>query len=381
MSRTRELRAATLDRVLERAIGERRVPGVVAAVASAEGVLYRRAFGLAQTADRRPMRTDTVFRIASMTKLITAVALLLVRDEYALDLDAPFKRWFPEFRQPEVLVSFDWVSHRYTTRPAASKVTVRQLLTHTSGFGYWFLSPEIGALTQGPPEYYNPPFLLHDPGLRFTYGVGTDVAGQAIEALTRQPLEAFFAERIFAPLGMTDTGFDVPRQPDRLASVHALVGRTLVERTSETVGESPHGGGGLYSTVDDYVALLQLLLNKGTVNGKPFLAADSVREITRNQIGALWAERQTTALPSRTDDFRFLDGTQKFGLGLAIETRNRPSGRTAGSYGWGGIFNTYYWIDPAVGLGAVLMMQVSPFSAPSCIELCDRFEASVLGDT
>ena len=105
-----------------------------------------------------------------------------------------------------------------------------------------------------------------------------------------------------------------------------------------------------------------------------------MREITSNQIGLLWAERQTTALLSRTDDFHFLDGTQKFGLGLAIETRNRSLGRTAGSYGWGGICNTYYWVDPAAGLGAVLMMQVSPFSTPACLALCDEFEAAVLGD-
>jgi methyl acetate hydrolase len=380
MSRTPELRAATLDRVLERAVDAGRVPGAAAAVTNAAGVLYRGAFGLAQTVNQRPMRTDTIFRIASMTKLITSVALLRVRDQHRLDLDAPFKHWFPAFRQPEVLVSFDRASRRYTTRPADSDVTVRQLLTHTSGFGYWFLSPEIGALTDGPPEYYNPPFLLHDPGVRFTYGIGTDVAGQAIEALTGQPLGEYFAEGIFAPLGMVDTGFDLPPHSARLASVHARVGDTFVERPRETAGDSPHGGGGLFSTIDDYVALLRLLLNAGAVNGRPFLAAESVREITSNQIGALWAERQTTALPSRTDDFRFLDGTQKFGLGLAIETRNRPSGRTAGSYGWGGICNTYYWVDPAAGLGAVLMMQVSPFSTPACLALCDEFETAVLSD-
>ena len=378
MTRVRELRPAELDGTLKAAVLDGRVPGVVAAVTDAERVVYRGAFGRAQTVGDLPMRPDTVFRVASMTKLVTSVAIMLLRDEHRLDLDAPFRRWFPDFRQPEVLVSFDNATRRYTTRPAASEVTVRQLLSHTSGFGYWFLSPELYALMDGPPEYYNLPFLLHDPGTRFTYGVGSDVVGQAVTALTGQPLEQFFAQRIFAPLGMRDTGFDVPQRAERLASLHARSSAGFAERPNETVGEAPHGGGGLLSTADDYLALLRLLMNRGAVNGVQLLAEESVREMTSNQIRTLVAERQTTALPARTDDFRFMDGTQKFGFGVLIETHDRPSGRTAGSYGWGGIFNTYYWVDSAAGLAAVLLMQMSPFATPVCVELCERFETLVL---
>ena len=275
-----------------------------------------------------------------------------------------------------MLVSFDPASRRYATRPAASEITVRQLLTHTSGYGYWFLSPEIQALMDGPPEYYDPPFLLHEPGSRFAYGIGTDVLGQAIPALTGLALEEFFARRIFAPLGMTDTAFALP-SPERLATLHASSARGLTEVANETVAEDPHGGAGLYSTADDYLALLRVLLGAGAAGAVRLLTERSVREMTVNQIGALPAERQRTALPARTEDFLFMDGTQKFGLGVLLETRERPSGRAAGSYGWGGIFNTYFWVDPAAGLAAVVLMQMSPFSAPACIEVCERFEAAV----
>ena len=272
--------------------------------------------------------------------------------------------------------SFDYRSGKYTSYPPAQPITVRQLLTHTSGYGYWFLNAELRALTSDAPEYYNPPFLMSEPGSRFSYGISTDVLGQLIAPLSGVELETFLQQRILGLLGMRDTGFKVPADA-RLATLSALTKDGCVETPNETAGEGPRGGGALYSTARDYLVLLRLLLNEGRLDDLQLLRAESVREMTRNQIGELTAERQTTAAPHRTDDFLFMDGSQKFGFGVLIETRGKPNGRAAGCYGWAGIYNTYFWVDPTTQIGAVVFMQMSPFSAPVCIELCDRFEISV----
>jgi len=352
------------------------VPGVVAAVTDPHDTIYEGAFGHAQTRASRSMQPDTLFRIASMTKMIATIAVLMLHEQGRIDLDAPFQRYFPEFRQPPVLGSFDQRSRRYTTYPAAQPITVRQLLTHTSGFGYWFLNSELRALMTGEPEYYNPPFLMFEPGRRFAYGISTDVLGQLIAPLSGSGLDEFFEQRILGPLDMRDTGFDVPADA-RLATLSAQTQQGFIEAPNETAGERPRGGGGLYSTARDYLILLRLLLNDGRLRDVQLLTPASVREITRNQIGELAAERQLSAAPQRSDDFLFMDGSQKFGLGVLLETRARPNGRAVGSYGWAGIYNTYFWVDPAAQIGAVVFMQVSPFSAPVCIELCERFELAV----
>jgi CubicO group peptidase (beta-lactamase class C family) len=371
------IRRAELDSALSAAVEAGRVPGVAAVVTDASGVVYEGAFGAARLGSAAAMRVDTVCRIASMTKLVTSIAVLMLRDEGLIDLDEPFARYLPGYRQPPVLVSFDARSKRYTTRPARSAITVRQLLSHTSGYGYWFLDRELLALHTGQPEYYNPPFLMHEPGSRFAYGVSTDVLGQCIEPLTGLPLARFFAERIFAPLGMTECSFSLPQERARLAAVHALTGDGFRELPIEDAPEGPRGGGALYATAREYAALLRMLLRDGRSDGAALLRAASVRELEANQLGSRRAARQTTVVPERTADFVFMDGTQEFGLGVLIETRDRPTGRHAGSYGWGGIFNTYFWVDRAAGLGAVMFMQVSPFAAPECLSLCDALEERI----
>jgi CubicO group peptidase (beta-lactamase class C family) len=137
------------------------------------------------------------------------------------------------------------------------------------------------------------------------------------------------------------------------------------------------GGAGLYSTADDFLALLRVLLNRGAASGHRLLAPETVAALARNQVGSLPVIRQRSASPALSDDFLFMDGTQRFGFGVLIESRARASGRPAGSYGWGGLYNTYFWVDPAAELGAVVMMQVSPFSRPACLEVCERFERAV----
>jgi len=366
-----------LDRVLRAAVLSGAVPGVVAAATDRRDLVYLGAFGSAALDQRRALRTDSVFRIASMTKLVTAIAVLQLVEQGRVDLDAPFKRFYPEFRQPPVLRAFDSVTREYDAEPAGRDITVRELLTHTAGYGTWFLNAELRALMGAEPEYYNPPFLMHAPGTRFQYGISSDVLGQLVRPLSGLTLADFFAHRILGPLGMHETAFTLPVDADRLVNVHAHTAAGFVPLPNEIVPEAPRGGSGLYGTAEDYLALLRMLLNGGQADGRQILSADSVREIVRNQIGALPAVRQTTAAPERTADFAFLDGTQKFGFNVLVETRDRPSGRAVGSYGWAGIFNTYFWVDPAAELAAVVCMQMSPFCAPACLGVSEAFEAAL----
>jgi methyl acetate hydrolase len=414
---------AAVDEALAAAVDAGQAPGLVAAVTDRRGVVYRRALGLAATATGEPMRIDTVFRVASMTKLVTTVAILMLHEHGEFELDDPFAMHLPGFEQPGVLASFDAATGAYAVRDAARPVTIRDLLTHTSGYGYWFLAPELLRVSKGIIKHFEAPFLMHDPGERFTYGIGTDVLGELVEPLSGMPLGRFVAERIAEPLGMRATGWQPPSDPRRLAALHKRSGHehgghersghehgghehgghersghersghersghehgghersgsTFAHGERETRGDDPHGGGGLYTTADDYLALLRLLLNNGAVaGGGRLLDQASVAEIGTNQIGPLWAERQTAAFHERSLDFAFLDGTQKFGFNVMVETRNRPTGRPAGSYGWGGVFNTFYWVDPEAGFAALLLMQLSPFCDPGCMHAYRAFERAI----
>ncbi len=371
------LPGSDIERAFDGALAQGAVPGAVAAVTDAGGTVFEAAFGAACASDAAPMQVDSLFRIASMTKLVTSVAVLILHDEGRVDLDAPLAEYVPGYAQPEVLASFDAGTGRYATRPARSAITVRELLTHTSGYGYWFLDAPLLSASGAAPDLFNPPFLMHEPGERFAYGTSTDVLGRIVEPVTGAALDAFFAERVFEPLGMADTGFRLPEDPERLVPVHYRVPGGFAHEPNEPAGIAPRGGGGLYSSAHDYLCLLRMLLNGGSSGGERILSARAARMLTTNQIGELFAQRQTTAYPERTNDFLFMDGTQKFGFGVMIETRDRPGGRAAGAYGWGGILNTYFWSDPEAGLAAVLMAQLKPFCDPACIALYEAFEHAV----
>lgn len=233
-----------IDRALRDAVRAGRVPGIVAAVTDRRGTLYQGAFGLAQSALRDAMQLESVFRIASLTKLITSLAVLTLVEQRIVDVEAPFATYFPEFRQPPVLRSFSPQSREFVAAPAARAITVRELLTHTSGYGYWFLNEEIRALTGAEPEHYDPPFLMHEPGTHFQYGISTDVLGQLIEPVTGVALADFLEREVLKPLGMVDTGFNVPRAVARLASLHSLAPGGFDETPNERRGEPPEAAAG-----------------------------------------------------------------------------------------------------------------------------------------
>lgn len=366
--------ADDISAVLCEFVDNRSVPGILAVVTDVDRIVYTGAFGVAQRRNAIAVAPDTIFRIASMTKLITSVAVMMLVDEGAVELDVPLSRYLPGYRQPEVLVSFDERSGQFSTRPADSEITIRQLLTHTSGYGYWFLDRRLLRLVEHPPDLLNAPFLVDEPGMQFCYSTSTDVLAQLIQPVSGKPLDQFLAQRIFRPLQMRDTGFDPPDNRDRLASIFVRGANGFTETDLEAHGQAPRGGGGLYSTAADYCRFLRMFLNRGTGAGQRLLSEAACAAMTGNQIGELIAHVQTSAYAERANDFIFMNGTQKFGLGMALETCEQPSGRPAGSGSWAGIYNTYFWIDFENSFAAAIFMQVQPFADIHCVEACRRFE-------
>ena len=366
-----------VNSVLAEAVDSGRVPGVVAAVSSAGACRYLKAFGAAGTDPVLPMRTDTVFRIASMTKLVTSVAIMMLVDEGCVDLDATLRDYVPGFRQPPVLVDLDSGNGSFATRAATREATLRELLSHTAGYGYWWLHEPLRLVSGEKPDLIHPPFLIADPGTAFAYSTSTDVIGLLVQPATGLPLDVFLDRKIFRALGMVDTGYRRPAALSRLAHMHRRSGSGLCQLAHEPKDNEPSGGTGLYSTAVDYSRLLRCLLAGGELDGTRILSRSAVAAIGSNQIGALETSLQRTALAERSNDLIFMDGSQKFGFGVMIETVEQPGKRSVGAYGWGGIANTYFWVDPARDLAAVLLMQLAPFACRPCIDLLDSFERAV----
>jgi CubicO group peptidase (beta-lactamase class C family) len=327
-----------------------------------------------------PARLDALFRIHSMTKPITSVAALMLMDEGRLRADDPVSTYLSAYRSPRVLTGMS-ADGSVLTRPALAPITIRHLLTHTSGIGYGFSDPLLLQLTtrSGKPEIELP--LLHDPGARWTYGASTRVLGDVIERVTGGSLDAFFASRIFEPLGMRDTFFRVPDDKRaRVISRYQRGGGRLSEEALSTVEEQPvRGDGGLYSTARDYATFMQMLLNDGRAGGRRLLSARSMQLLRTNQIGALKVDLQPAADAARTRPFPIGAGRDTFGFGfqLAAPSTTGRAGRRPGSMSWGGLRNTHFWIDPRAGIGAVFMTQVLPFHDHEVMAVLATFEETV----
>lgn len=371
-----------IDAYLSRAIQDTKIPGMVAMVADANGVLYSGAFGDQDVAKRVPMAVDSIFRIASMTKPVTSAAVMILVDEGKIALDDPVASYLPAFEDLEVIATFDAENKTFTTRPAATPMTIRHLLTHTSGLGYSFSSPVLAALmgnTQGASATAYP--LLHDPGTRWTYGESTRVLGSLVEEVSGEPLDRFLAERIFEPLGMNDTFYTVPAaKVGRVATIHVTNDQGLVETPNGDVVTSPvYGDGGLSSTAADYVKFVQMLLNNGRApNGAQLLRPETVRLMGQNHTGRVRVELQETTNDAVSLPFPLGAGRDTYGLGFQVTgPHNDASSRSPGSLSWAGIFNTEFWIDPAKGIGGVLLMQYLPFYDTDAIATLQGFEQRV----
>jgi CubicO group peptidase (beta-lactamase class C family) len=374
--------ATALDASLRGAVERKDVPGVVALITNRERVLYQGAFGVADVATKRPLTADALFRIASMTKAVTSVALMQLVEQGRLTLDDPGEKYLPELAGPKVVESFDAATGAYRVRPASKAPTVRQFLTHTSGLAYPFTSAVWRDFKPRAGETY--PFggpLLFDPGERWHYSTSTDVVGRLVEVISGQKLEDYFRQHIFAPLKMDDTSYNVPEtKAPRLAAQQQRAGDRMdgdIVLQNPQPGltiAAPVGGGGLASTASDYGRFMRMVLNGGTLDGVRVLKAETVALMSQNQIGAVSVPALKSALP-RSADFTFIaDGRDKWGLGFLITVDQVPGKRSPGSLSWGGINNTFFWIDPARGIAGVIMMQYLPFADAKALAVYDMFE-------
>ena len=369
-----------IDQQLSRAVADNTIAGVVALATDRNGALYRGAFGAADVATGRAMTADTLFRIASMTKAITSTAAMQLVEAGRFGLDDPVAKYLPDFAHLSVFEKFDSATGDYRLRPASTPVTVRHLMTHTAGFGYPFTSAILRDFKPRPGDPAEP--LLFEPGERWHYGTSTDWLGRLVERVCGETLEDYFRRHIFDPLKMPDTFYNVPADKQaRLAAVHRRrPDGSIVKEASQPSATiaMPIGGGGLSSTAGDYARFLRMLLNGGELDGARVLSAATVELMGHNQIGALGVPALKSAMPERSDDFSFVaDGRDKWGLGFLITADQVSGKRSAGSLSWGGIYNTYFWVDRARGIAGVILMQFLPFADRKALAVYDAFERGV----
>jgi methyl acetate hydrolase len=379
-----------IDRVLKEATDRADVPGVVAMAATPDGPVYRGAFGWRALPEGAAMTADTVFRIASMTKAVTSTAAMQLVEQGRLALDEPIASVLPELAAPKVLEGFD-AGGAPRLRPARRPITLRQLITHTAGFAYAIWNADIGRYIEktGTPDIITcqnaalalP--LVFDPGEKWDYGINIDWVGKAVERVSGRRLGEYFAEHLFAPLGMNDTAFKLtPGHRARLVAMHARGADGSLAPIAFEMPQDPEfemGGGGLYGTAADYLAFARIFLDEGrSATGRQVLKPETVRLMAQNAIGELNVQPLKTAAPASSNDAEFFPGmVKKWGLGFMISTEAVPGGRSAGSLAWAGIGNTYFWIDPTKRVAGVILMQLLPFADAKALALFDRFEKAV----
>lgn len=360
-------------------------------------VAYYKAAGYDDLGTKTPMPKDGIFRIASQSKAITSVAVMILFEEGKLLLSDPVSMYIPSFKGQSVLTQLNAADTTYTTAPAKREVTIRDLLTHTSGIGYAQIGTKEANMIYGKAKLtagigvsheslltamtrLGALPLMHQPGERWTYGLNNDLLGAVVEVISGMSLDDFFRTRIFEPLGMKDTYFNVPQsKATRLVNLYTeKADGTLAKAQANMLNNGPvtaayplvktsyfSGGAGLSSSIYDYAIFLQMLLNNGEYNGKRILSRNSVRMMTTNQVGEV---------PISNDD--------KFGLGFQIVTE-KSSGRTpaqAGTFGWGGAFGTSYWVDPKEKMVLLIYRQMQARTHNEVIEKFRALAYGALGD-
>ncbi len=377
------------DALLQSAVSRGDVPGVAAAATDADGTIYQGGFGERVIGEGVAMTSDTVGWIASMTKAITGTAAMQLVERGRLDLDGPAGEVVGHLGEVEVLEGFDR-SGKPQTRPPKRPITLRHLLTHTAGFSYEVWNPDIIRYQEakGLPRVTScenaallTP-LTFDPGDRWDYGINIDWAGKMVEAASGQKLGQYFKQNIFEPLGMASTAFKItPEMNARLAKIHARGEDDRFEAIDLVVEQEPEfemGGGGLYSTVGDYLKFIRMILNKGAANGSRLLRPETVEMMSVNQMGDCRVVALKTAMAPYSNDAEFFPGMAKtWGLSFMINTEVAPTGRSAGSLAWAGLANSYFWIDPAKGIGGAYLTQVLPFVDKKSLPLYLEFERTV----
>lgn len=374
-----EERLKKIDLLIQQYIDSGWINGATGLIARNGKIVYYKGLGYDDISSKKPLRKDAIMRIASQTKAVTSVAVMMLYEEGKFLLDDPISKYIPEFKNPVVLDSFNASDTTYTTVPAKSEITIRQLLTHTSGIHYAQIGNKAfnaiyakAGIVAGIGverikladimKKLGPLPLAHQPGEKFTYGLNTDLLGYLVEVMSGMSLDSFLKKKIFDPLGMKDTYFYLPAEKqNRLATLYTEDDSKHIKKAPETMdingtfysdypktnGTYFSGGGGLSSTAYDYAVFMQMLLNNGEYNGKRILSRNTIRMMTSNQIGDLALGRGNA-----------------FGLGFEVVTEKGSvfSPRPQGSYSWGGMFSSSYWIDPKEKMVAQFFLQLYPNS-------------------
>jgi CubicO group peptidase (beta-lactamase class C family) len=373
---------AALSQFFTDVIARGDVPGIVAIVVSPDKVLYHEAFGKMNVAKNTPMAKDTIFRIASMTKAVTSAGVMQLVEQGKVGLDDQVSKYLPRLASPQVFSKVDEESGTYETKPATRPITIRQLLTHTSGIGYSWSDHGL-AIAQKKTGAINDSELplVNEPGAQWTYGASTRVLGELVEKLTGEKIDAYLDAHITGPLGMRDTTYTVPKQKySRVVALNQKANGKITEtQNPDPIPATIRGDGGLFSTAADYSRFVQMILNKGQLGSVRILKESTVAEMGKNQIGSVKVRLQPTADPLRSKPYPLGAGEDVWGLGfqLAAPRTPNPSMRSPGSMSWAGINNTFYWIDPQKQVGAVILMQMLPFYDEGAIRALQGFEERV----
>ena len=364
---------SAIDKVLQEAVGTGAVPHVAAIAADRDGVIYEGGAGVRIAGESDdPVTTATQFRIMSMTKMVCTTAALQQVERGELDLDAPVDTYLPAFADLQVLDGFD-DNDTPRLRAPASRATVRNLVTHTSGLGYWFFDADLMRYEQvtglpnvvpGNAEAFKAP-LVADPGTIYTYGINTDWLGRVVEAVSGTTLDVVVKDKITGPLGMGDTMFRLDEQRyANCVTLHVPGEDGSWVSAGEILNQSPDwwaGGHGLYSTPRDYVRFERMLLRGGELDGERILTQETVDAAFTNQIGDLdFPPEIPTADPPVTASFNAGPGW-KWGYGLLLNTTDIPGMRRAGTGAWAGLFNTHFFVDRTTGICASIYTNSLPF--------------------
>jgi methyl acetate hydrolase len=376
---------------LETSLQQHKIPAAVAMAATSSKITYTGAYGMRDSKSGIAVTPESLFMIASMTKPVTSVAAMQLVEQGKLKLDEPASTYIPDLGKLQVLHGFDPGTSKPILKPATKPVTLRRLLTHTSGFVYdtWDADmlryeKESGAsFPLGTVAPLTP--LMFEPGTRWQYGTSADWSGRLVETVSGLTLEQYFQKNILVPLGMSDTSFLVPEAKfDRLVSEYSRQQppNGPLSENPRTLPQPPkafNGGGGLFSTAGDYVRFMQMILRKGRgPKGEQILQPKTVDMMATIQTGQLSAGKLKSVRPTISSDVDFHPGFKDgFGFGFLINSKAYDGRRSAGSLAWGGVANTYFWIDPRKGVAGVIMMQYLPFADGEALAVLGDFERAV----
>ena len=374
-------RLSRIDSMLNKYTMDNTMPNAVTFIAKNGQIVHYKTYGYSNIEKKQALKSNDIFRIASQTKAITSVALMMMYEEGKFLLDDPISNYIPEFKNPQVIANIIDKDSSYTTKPAKREITIRDLLSHTSGIPYGnkiYAKAKIPGVNSLENETIGSVVkrlaklpISHTPGEAFTYGLNTDVLGYLVEVLSGMPLDKYFKTKIFMPLGMDDTYFYLPENKvKRLVKLYGkdsitaplYLSKNIANQTYPYSGAKAYfaGGAGLVGPIEDYAKFCQMLLNGGTFNGNQILGRKTIDLMTINQIGEkdVW------------------DTENKFGLGFEVTTEKgsaKISG-SVGTYGWGGMYSTDYKIDPKENLIFLIYTNANPFPNP---DINKRFRAMV----